>query len=116
MLSRKTLIIGLLAGALIPAAFQSYAEVQALPAKASTVKNSTQAQVLDTGINSKPLKTSNLRCWQEGRLLFEKTHLSEKAMKSDPMLQFNDDSRDEPSQLYMFEMGTATCLFEKVST
>lgn len=114
MLPRKTLIIGLLAGALLPIAYQSYAEVQAQPAAVSSVK--TAAQPLESGINSKSLKTSNLRCWQEGRLLFEKTHLSEQAMKSAPMLQFNDDSRERPSQLYMFEMGTATCLFEKIST
>jgi len=62
-----------------------------------------------------PRSTSNLRCWQDGRLLFEETDLNERALdKAGQIAVFDRNDDISQSRLFLIETGSATCLYKKV--
>ncbi|MDX1452592.1 MAG: hypothetical protein R3183_08530 [Oleiphilaceae bacterium] len=103
--SVAAIMIGLLG---IGAASQAGTELQ---------KNSEASQQMshEEPRNSMPLSRSNLRCWQEGKLLFEETQVNERSLeRARQVLIFDQERAYEPSQLYLIESGSATCLYKKV--
>lgn len=59
--------------------------------------------------------TSTLRCWQYGELLFEQAHLQAKTLsEKNRMLVFESDGGKKDRELYLIDIGSATCLYEKI--
>lgn len=106
-LTQQTMIAAVTAAILVG----SLAFADVAPQKA-TEPPSTLA---DTGNEVKATDTplSSLRCWQYGKLLFEQNGLVDnKPDKRQPMQVFSDNDRAGGRKLYLFETGTATCLYE----
>ncbi len=60
------------------------------------------------------LPRSNLRCWQEGKLLFEETEVNERSLKqARQVLVFDQERKDAAGEIYLIESGSATCLYKK---
>ena len=55
-------------------------------------------------------ETTTLRCWQEGKLLFEETHLSDGSSPKNAMTFAAEDER----KIHLFNTGTATCMYKKI--
>lgn len=79
----------------------------------------TQQKNLAPGQNSIHANTpaSNLRCWQYGELLFEETNIRHDATKKQKMqLIFDGEKTNSAKQIYLIDMGSATCLYRKART
>lgn len=58
---------------------------------------------------------SNLRCWQEGVLLFEETGLREQVSRqADEVLVFEREAQNKGAEILLIQSGSATCLYKKV--
>jgi len=62
-----------------------------------------------TVANNQHIAPSNLRCWQEGRLLFEEINLTVVPSKADASIQF--EFNDSKRQLHLMKIGDATCMY-----
>lgn len=60
--------------------------------------------------------TANLRCWQEGKLLFEETHLNKEGTSApkNAMIFSAELAADATQQIHVFEAGSATCMYKKI--
>ena len=59
-------------------------------------------------------EVSNLRCWQDGKLLFEETNLNERALASSKQVMvFDTASSGDQGEVFLIETGSATCLYKK---
>ena len=69
----------------------------------------------DRVVDGKPLKSSNLRCWQYGQLLFEEidVKLSDGALRKGGF-HFDAGKNNPAQQLQILELGTALCLYREV--
>lgn len=89
-------------------------------ANAEVTTNAPQAERQQQIAEAQPERqaardTSNLRCWQEGELLFEQTHLKNKKLSDkNNIMVFEDDGSSKDRELYLIDVGTATCLYEKI--
>ncbi|GAA3965546.1 hypothetical protein [Allohahella marinimesophila] len=60
-------------------------------------------------------KRSNLRCWQDGILLFEETNLYEAGLsKSEQSIVFERMDGMKQGDVVLIESGTALCLFKQL--
>lgn len=58
---------------------------------------------------------SNLRCWQEGQLLFEETRVQGESMSSSARAWvFSQKLPRHSGELVLIETGTATCLYRNI--
>ena len=77
------------------------------------------AGALETELPAKKTEVrevSNLRCWQDGKLLFEETNLNERALASSKQVMvFDTASSGDQGEVFLIETGSATCLYKKVS-
>ena len=79
----------------------------------------TQVGALETELAAKSAdvrELSNLRCWQDGKLLFEETNLNERALASSKQVMvFDTTESGEQGEVFLIETGSATCLYKKIS-
>lgn len=68
-----------------------------------------------TGVDASTVApASNLRCWQDGTLLFEETNVSERSLNTaQQVLVFERAQKDKNGELFLIETGSATCLYKK---
>jgi hypothetical protein len=59
-------------------------------------------------------KGYHLRCWQDGELLFEETHLNPKASKIDLRVASFIKLGEKKPNIYLMETGSSTCLYKKM--
>lgn len=78
-------------------------------------EHSAAAASKNIGVDaSTAVPASNLRCWQDGTLLFEETNVSERSLKAAPqVLVFERAQQDKNGELFLIETGSATCLYKK---
>lgn len=56
---------------------------------------------------------SSLRCWQDGKLIFQKHELDQQNMdEMNTLLVLQSKSKAGNDKTYLFQMGSSTCLFE----
>lgn len=59
-------------------------------------------------------KLSNLRCWQDGTLLFEETNLNGQGLAKAPkVLIFDREGKSGEGEVFLIETGSSTCLYKK---
>lgn len=64
--------------------------------------------------SSKVQSFSNLRCWQDGTLLFEETNLNDQALaKAKQVLVFDQKDVQGEGEVFLIETGSTTCLYKK---
>ena len=75
------------------------------------------AASLVTGTNSSgksARETTTLRCWQEGKLLFEESHLKDSVMPGKARVFNSEVQTGNTSKIHLFESGTATCMYKEI--
>lgn len=61
-----------------------------------------------------PAAQSNLRCWQDGTLLFEEINVNERSLSTArQVLVFERAASEKSGELFLIETGSATCLYKK---
>ncbi len=95
---------------MLASASQAGAEVKAKQTPVSKLIGATAEETLPSAGDQKSV--SNLRCWQDGTLLFEETNITGRALESArQVLVF--DQQSKTGELFLIETGSATCLFKK---
>ena len=89
-----------------------------LLAGSANAELATQRSMADnhgSAIQGSSRNSSKLRCWQYGGLLFEQSHLKARKLSEDnTVLVFEDDGSTRDRELHLIDLGTATCLYEKI--
>lgn len=91
---------------LLPISMTSVADIQP---NAQAVNAAAKAREISRKLAE---DSSTLRCWQDGRLLFEERRVSEPVMEDDDdALRFKAQGKDNAA-LMLIDFGEATCLYK----
>jgi len=92
---------------------QAYAEINPLPQahSASTAVNHPMTMPTQT---EKVVKGAQLRCWQDGVLLFEETNLKDQSLAAQANTLYfqKQDQSERNEKVYLMQLGQSTCLYK----
>ena len=75
-------------------------------------KSAAKEIILKTNDAAFENASTQLRCWQYGRLLFEEVDFEKEMLKgADKMLTFKQKAKNQ--NLYLLELGSTTCMYKE---